>query len=59
MYCTDDAWDKHLAVDFGPGSIPPLLGGVQCDGGESNLTECTSGEFNETCYAAGVMCSGT
>ena len=50
-----------LTVDFGPGTTPPLLTDVQCNGGESSLTDCTTEplqEFFQTCHAAGVMCAG-
>lgn len=57
-----DSRDDHLTVDFGPGSTPPSLTNVQCTGNEMSLNECTSqvisDNFNNTCYAAGVMCAG-
>lgn len=51
--------NKHLTVDFGPGTSPPMLRDVQCTGSESSLGQCTSQPVeNQTCYAAGVMCAG-
>ncbi|XP_054667332.1 scavenger receptor cysteine-rich type 1 protein M130-like [Grus americana] len=56
------AVQAHLYGYFGPGSGPIWMYGVQCDGNEAALSDCTNREFyRDYCdhtLDAGVTCSG-
>uniref|UniRef100_A0A663EY66 SRCR domain-containing protein n=1 Tax=Aquila chrysaetos chrysaetos TaxID=223781 RepID=A0A663EY66_AQUCH len=56
------ALQAHKEAHFGSGSGPIWMAGVECDGTESALSECTNTEWiREYCdhrWDAGVTCSG-